>query len=85
MYRNHYGRKNINYRGFVLLCIGIAIAIVIAIIAVPSYYTEKTYTATVTDKDIKNYNSSSKFLVFTKTEYGETRMFSMEDTLIKGR
>ena len=85
MYRNHYGRKNSDFGVKALICIGIVIAIIIAIIAVPSYYSERTYTATVTDKDIKNYNSSSVFLIFTKTEYGETRVFSMEDTLIKGR
>lgn len=83
MYGNYYGRKN-----RVLGVISIGIVIVILLIAIPcwkSYYSEKTYTATVTDKDIKNYDSSSKFLVFTKTEDGVTRVFSMEDTLIKGR
>ena len=82
----YYGRRSSNWKVKTLICIGIVIAILI--VAVPcfiSYYSEKTYTATVTDKDIKNYDSSSKFLVFTKTENGETRVFSVEDTLIKGR
>lgn len=82
----YYGRRSSGYGVKALICIGIVIAILI--VAVPcfnSYYSEKTYTATVTDKDIKNYDSSSKFLIFTKTENGETRVFSMEDTLIKGR
>ena len=85
MYGNYYERRD---RGFgvkaVLIFIGIAILIVTAIVAV-NYYSEKTYTATVTDKDIKNYDSDSTFLVFTKTENGETRVFSMKDTLFKGR
>lgn len=85
MYGNYYGRRNSGFGVKVLICIGIVIAILIVIPCCTSYYSEKTYTATVTDKDIKNYDSSSKFLVFTKTENGETRVFSMEDTLIKGR
>lgn len=82
----YYGRRSSNWKVKTLICIGIVIAILI--VAVPcfiSYYSEKSYTVTVTDKDIKNYDSSSKFLVFTKTENGETRVFSVEDTLIKGR
>lgn len=80
-----YGRRNGVFGVKALICIGIVITILIAIPCCKSYYSEKTYTVTVTDKDIKNYDSSSKFLVFTKTEDGETRVFSMEDTLIKGR
>lgn len=85
MYGNYYGRRNSVLGLKALICIGIAIVILIAIPCCKSYYSEKTYTATVTDKDIKNYSSSSKFLVFTKTEDGTTKVFSMEDTLIKGR
>ena len=85
MYGNYYGRRNSGLGLKVLIGIGIALVILIAIPCCKSYYSEKTYTATVTDKDIKNYDSSSKFLVFTKTEDGATKVFSMEDTLIKGR
>ena len=85
MYGNYYGRRNSSLGLKVLIGIGIALIILIAIPCCKSYYSEKTYTATVTDKDIKNYDSSSKFLVFTKTEDGATKVFSMEDTLIKGR
>ncbi len=80
-YDYYYGRKKRRR----LLLLGIVIAIIIAIPFVQNYYSEKTYTATVTDKDVKNYDSSSKFLVFTKLENGETRVFSVEDTLVKGR
>ena len=75
------------YDGRRIGCFAVLVLLIIAI-AIPcgiSYYSEKDYTITVTEKDIKNYSSSSKFLVFTKTESGKTRVFSMEDTLIKGR
>lgn len=85
MYGNYYGRRNRDLGLQVLIGIGIVLVILIAIPCCKSYYSEKNYTATVTDKDIKNYDSSSKFLVFTKTEDGATKVFSMEDTLIKGR
>lgn len=84
MYGNYYGRRNSGLGLKALVCIGIVVAILIAVPCCKSYYSEKTYTATVTDKDIKNYNSSSKFLVFTKTD-GETKVFSMEDSFVIGR
>ncbi len=69
--------------------IGVVIVILLAIfIAIPfysSYYSTKTYTVTVTDKDIKNYSDSSKYLVFTKLENGETRTFTIVDSLVKWR
>ena len=69
--------------------IGVVVAVLLVIfIAVPicsSYYSTKTYTITVTDKDIKNYSKSSKYLVFTKLENGETKTFSIEDSLFKWR
>lgn len=84
MYGNYYRRES-DLGLKVKLGIAIVIVILIAIPICKSYYGEKTYTATVTDKDIKNYSSSSKFLVFTKTEDGQTRVFSMEDSLVEGR
>ncbi len=69
--------------------IGVVIVALLAIIiAVPlcsSYYSTKTYTVTVTDKDVKNYNNSSKFLVFTKLENGETKTFNIQDSFFKWR
>lgn len=85
MYGYYYGRSNNSLGRKTLVFVVIAIIVLIAIPCSKSYYSEKNYTATVTDKDIKNYDSDSKFLVFTKTKNGETRVFSMEDTLIKGR
>lgn len=71
-----------------IVALAIIVLIIIIAVIVPlgsSYFATKTYTVTVTDKDIKNYNSSSKYLVFTKLEDGETRTFSIEDSLFKGR
>lgn len=85
MYGNYYARRNSHLGLMLLTGIGVAVVILIGIRLFNSYYSEKTYTVTVTDKNIKNYESGSKFLVFTKTEDGTTRVFSMEDTLIRGR
>lgn len=72
-----------------IIGIFIAFAIVCAaggiIFSIAANYNEQTYVATVTDKDVKNYNNSSKYLVFTKTEDGETRVFSVEDSLLRFR
>lgn len=71
--------------------IGIFIAFAIVCVAggiifsIATNYNEQTYVATVTDKDVKNYNNSSKYLVFTKTKDGETRVFSVEDSLLRFR
>ena len=73
------------------LIIGIFIAFAIVsvvggiIISIATNYNEQTYVATVTDKDVKNYDKSSKYFVFTKTEEGETRVFSVEDSLLRFR
>lgn len=86
MYGNYYGRRKTALRKNALTVIGIVVVGLLVILWSISYYDEKTYTATVTDKDIKNYDSDSKFLVFTKTEDEITKVFSMkDDTLINGR
>ena len=50
-----------------------------------SYYSTKTYTVIVTDKNIKNARNTSQYLVFTKLESGETKTFAISDNLIKWR
>ena len=42
-------------------------------------------TATVTDKDVKNSDKESKYLVFTKTSDGETEVFEVTDALFAWR
>lgn len=72
-----------------IIGIFIALAVVVAvggiIYSIAANYNEQTYVATVTDKDVRNYNNSSKYLVFTKTEDEETRVFSVEDSLLRFR
>ena len=63
----------------------ILLSIIISIVLFSSYYSTKTYTVTVTEKEIKNYNESSTYLVFTRLENNETKVFCIEDSLIKER
>lgn len=79
----YYNRRS-SKRGIIIV-VAIILAILIAIPLCSSYYSTKTYTVTVTDKDIKNYSSSSKYLVFTKLENGETKTFCIEDTFFNFR
>ena len=87
----------INYRGRswdkIIITVFIAYAVIAALLFVGRFIVlplagnsnEQTYVATVTDKEVKNYNNSSKYLIFTKTNDGETRVFSVEDSLLRGR
>lgn len=79
-----------NYRRRFSWCkIGIIISIFLVaglvVWSCSNYFTTKEYTATVTEKSIKNYNNSSKFLVFTKLKDGQTRVFEIQDSLFKLR
>lgn len=80
----YYGRTSgSGIKGIVVAII--VIAIIVGIIAVPAYFSEKAYTVTVTDKTVKNYSDSSTYLVFTELENGEIRVFSIEDSFFKFR
>lgn len=68
-----------------LVMVAIILSLVVLVIGLPGYFGEKEYTITITDKNIKNYDGSSKFLVFTKTDKGATRVFEVTDTIVKGR
>lgn len=61
----------------------------IVIVSIPlylfSYYSVKEYSVTVTDKGIKNHDNDSDYLVYTKLENGETRVFTIKDDLFLGR
>lgn len=83
-----YRRRDFDTDRFIIgIFIAFAIVSVVGgiIYSIASNYNEQTYVATVTDKDVRNYNNSSKYLVFTKTEDGETRVFSVEDSLLRFR
>ena len=45
------------------------------------YYIEST----VTDKDIKRIGDSDRYLVFTKTDRGESEVMEVTDSLLAGR
>ena len=84
MYRKRYvNAEELIIGTFIVFFFVFVIGGIIVFIAVN--YNEQTYVATVTDKDVKNYNNSSKYLVFTKTEDEETRVFSVEDSLLRFR
>lgn len=63
----------------------IAIAAAVVVCLGINYYTPKSYTMTVTEKNIKNYSNDSKFLIFTKLDNGSIRTFEVHDSLIKLR
>lgn len=82
MYQKQKRGKNIK------VTVVVVTALLLFFIGIPlcsSYFATKTYTVTVTDKDVKNSSSNSKYLVFTKLENGETKVFSVEDSLFKWR
>lgn len=41
------------------------------------------YRATVTEKQVKRYNDSDKYLIFTELEDGSTKVFENTDSLIE--
>lgn len=88
MYCNGYDRDS-GFRGAMIIVILLFATIIIVISGISNYFDNyfatKEYTVTVTDKNIKNYNESSKFLVFTKLENGETKVFTIEDSWFKSR
>ena len=68
--------------------IAIVTVILVILITIPmssNYYSEKSYKITVTGKEVKNSIDDSKYLIFAKTENGETKTFSIEDNVIKWR
>ncbi len=47
------------------------------------HFTRRNYIATVTEKVVKRYNNSDKYLVFTKLSNGEIRVFENRDSLLE--
>lgn len=75
--------EKINYLflGFVILIIFISLAHSCDQGVGKIYYVE----ATVTDKDIKRIGESDRYLVFTKTDQGESEVMEVTDSLLAGR
>ena len=88
MYDDNTRKKITTKKGCGCGCLGIVvialIVIVCIIVGAVNYYSTKTYTATVTDKYVKNYDDSV-YLVSTELEDGSVRVFAVEDTLLKWR
>lgn len=65
--------------------------VILSLIAIPTIYTiasynnTNTYTVTVADKETKKNSDSSKYLVFTKLENGEVKVFEITDALFAWR
>lgn len=76
---------------FIKVLIGFIIALVALLLLAGLWRTfnkvsnRREITATVTDKDVKNSDGESKYLVFTKTSDGETAVFEVTDSLLEGR
>lgn len=79
---NSYGANAIT---IIWVCLCILVVAVAIGFNIASNSNEQTYVATVTDKGIKNYDKTSKYLIFTKTDDGETRVFSVEDSILRWR
>lgn len=64
----------------VLVVLGLIVSIGFAI---AQYFNENTYAVTVTDKQIKRYGESDKYLIFVKLDNGELKVFENTDSLVK--
>ncbi len=65
--------------------IGAGIALGIALLGANSapHLTRRTYTATVTEKVVKRYDKSDKYIIFTKLSEGNIRVFQNTDSLLE--
>ncbi|MDI6722019.1 MAG: hypothetical protein QMD97_00555 [Candidatus Aenigmarchaeota archaeon] len=69
-----------SYRGLVL---GAAGAVLIGGLTLSPHLDRDTYTATITDKQVKRYESDDKYLVFAELQDGSTRVFENTDSLVE--
>jgi predicted membrane protein len=65
-----------------ILCLIIATIISLNIAGL---FVTNEYTATVTDKVVKNSKEHSKYLIFTEAENGDVRVFKDTDALFRGK
>lgn len=73
---------------FIVFAIVIVVCLPILVacgIEIDQAYIRYDITATVTDKDIKNYESGSKYLVYTEDKHGNTKVFEVTDNLLAFR
>lgn len=72
-----------NIAKFIILFIFI-IALVASLVCCTSY-NDHTYTITVTDKERVTYSGSGKYLIYSTTSDGETKVFENTDDLFRGK
>ncbi|MBU4502908.1 MAG: DUF1523 family protein [Nanoarchaeota archaeon] len=65
--------------------IGFGVAALICVGALRSlpHFDRETYTATVTEKQVKRYNGKDKYVIFTELMDGTTKVFENTDSLIE--
>lgn len=76
-HKSKFSDETIVYILIAIAALFMGISVALPIVA---NFHEQVYVATVTDKDIKTYSHSSKYLVYTQTEEGKTKVFSVEDS-----
>lgn len=78
----NYKRKN-KVKNIVILVGVVAFIIGIIFLTILPQLNEHTYTATITEKQIKRYDDSDKYLIYTKLSDGTTRVFENTDSMIR--
>ena len=76
--------------GSVLIKGGTALFIIVVLLvgfypSINKTINERTVTAVVTDKTVKNDDGDGKYLIYTKTKEGNVQVFEITDSLFKGR
>lgn len=66
--------------GAILLIVGVGV-----LSTCVEYSNTNNYTVTITDKQVKRKDEEDIYLIFTKLENGETRVFRNEDAFFKGK
>ena len=86
-------KKHYDYSlSFTLTLSGIFFGVGIGIIVIGIVYSIaasvgplRTIEVTVTEKTVKNYNESSKYLIFTETDNGAVKVFEITDSILNLR
>lgn len=74
----------------IIYCIGAIIIVCLLLLVACGREFDEAYIrydiiATVTDKDIKNYKSDSKYLIYTEGKHGNVEVFEITDNLLAFR
>ncbi len=80
---NSYAKKRKFERIIAVLLLVLAIFIIVGLFS--CYNTEKEYTVTITKMGIKNYNNTSKYLIWTVDDNGQESVYEITDTILRFR